>query len=322
MRAAALALVAACGLAQAQTTAPPQASAQALDLLNRIHQATRRLSYTGTFVYQQGSRSETSRIARIADAAGAIERLEVLDGVPREVVRTRDGVRCYLPDSQTVKVERASVQRDFPAILPEQVNDLTQHYAITRGENARIAGFDCESIVLSSRDELRYGYVLWADVHTGMLLRARTVNAKGDTVEQFTFTQLQIGPVARDKVKSRHVTKNWRIEDSAASPANLAQAGWTVRAELPGFRKIGEVRRKRESVLVGQIVYSDGLAAVSVFIEPLAEGRAAVRTGLSNVGATHIYTREVANHLVTVVGETPAASVRRIADRVEYKRPQ
>lgn len=319
MRAVALALVATCGLAQAQTG---QTGAEALDLLQRIHQATQRLSYTGTFVYQQGSRSETSRIARIADASGGIERLEVLDGLPREVVRTREGVRCYLPDTQTVKVERASAQREFPSMLPDRLSDLTQHYEIARGGNARIAGFDCESVVLTSRDNLRYGYVLWADVQSGMLLRARTVNEKGATIEQFTFTQLQIGPVARDKVKPRHVTRNWRIEDSSAAPANLAQAGWVVHADLPGFRKIGEVRRKRESVPVGQIVYSDGLAAVSVFIEPLAEGREAVRTGLSSVGPTHIYTREVANHLVTVVGETPAASVRRIADRVEYRRPQ
>jgi sigma-E factor negative regulatory protein RseB len=320
VRALALALVAACGLAQAQTG---QTGGEALDLLQRIHLATQRLSYTGTFVYQQGGRSETSRIARIADASGGIERLEVLDGVPREVVRTREGVRCYLPDTQTVKVERANAQqRDFPSILPDRLSDLTQHYVISRGGNARIAGFDCESVVLTSRDDLRYGYVLWADAQTGMLLRARTVNEKGETIEQFTFTQLQIGPVARDKVKPKHVTKNWRIEDSAAAPADLAQSGWTVHADLPGFRKIGEVRRNRESVQVGQIVYSDGLAAVSVFIEPLAAGREAVRTGLSSVGPTHIYTREVANHLVTVVGETPAASVRRIADRVEYRRPQ
>ncbi|MNC91465.1 anti-sigma E factor [compost metagenome] len=74
--------------------------------------------------------------------------------------------------------------------------------------------------------------------------------------------------------------------------------------------------------MVGQVVYSDGLAAVSVFIEPLAERREIMRTGMSSIGAIHIYTREVANHLVTVVGETPAASVRRIADRVEFKRPQ
>jgi sigma-E factor negative regulatory protein RseB len=129
--------------------------------------------------------------------------------------------------------------------------------------------------------------------------------------------------VARDKVRPKHAARDWRIEDAAAAPANLAEAGWTVNADLPGFRKVGEVRRRlRESHSVGQVVYSDGLAAVSVFIEPLPERRELSRTGLSNLGAIHIYTREVANHLVTVVGETPAASVRRIANGVEFRRPQ
>jgi sigma-E factor negative regulatory protein RseB len=317
VRALALALALGCGLAQAQSTP------EALALLARINQATQKLSYTGTFVYQQGNRTEISRISRIADATGGMEKLEVLDGVPREVVRTRDGVRCYLPASQTVKVERVASHRDFPAILPDQLGDLQQYYVASRGEPARIAGFDCVSVLLTPRDDLRYGYVLWADANTGMLMRARTVNDKGETLEQFTFTHLQIGPVARDKVRSKHAGRNWRIEEGAATPVNLSEAGWLVNPDLPGFRKIDEVRRKlRESQMVGQVVYSDGLAAISIFIEPLAEGRGTMRTGMSNLGAIHIYTREVENHLVTVVGETPAASVRRIADRIEYKRPQ
>jgi negative regulator of sigma E activity len=43
--------------------------------------------------------------------------------------------------------------------------------------------------------------------------------------------------------------------------------------------------------------------------------------GLASLGAIHIYTREVANHRVTVVGEAPAASVQRIANAVEYRQP-
>jgi sigma-E factor negative regulatory protein RseB len=71
---------------------------------------------------------------------------------------------------------------------------------------------------------------------------------------------------------------------------------------------------------VGQLVYSDGLAAVSVFIEPLQAGHETA-PGLASLGAIHIYTREVANHRITVVGEAPATSVQRIADAVEYRRP-
>lgn len=305
------------GLAQAQT------SPDAMALLRRIYQATEKLSYAGTFVYQQGDRAETSRITRVTGAGGDIERVEVLDGVPREIVRTRDTVRCYLPESHTVKVEPRTDQRAFPGMLPEQITELARNYTIARGQPKRIAGFDCESVTLTPKDDLRYGYRLWADLGSGMLLKALTFSQKGETIEQFTFTQLAIGNVPRGQAKTRHAARNWRIEDAAVTPANLAQSGWTVAAELPGFRKVIEVRRKLgESRPVGQMVYSDGLAAVSVFIEPMAGRAETVRPGLSSLGAFHIYTREVANHIVTVVGEAPAASVQRIANTVEFKRPQ
>jgi sigma-E factor negative regulatory protein RseB len=318
-------LLACCGLAQAQ--APVQGkgetSAEGVALLRKIYQATEKLSFSGTFVYQQGERTETSRITRLAGPGGDIERVEVLDGVPMEIIRTRDTVRCYLPESQTVKVERRTDARAFPAVLPERVSDLARNYTITRGKTARIAGFDCEAVALTPKDELRYGYQLWSDVSTGMLLKARVFNRKGETVEQFSFTQLAIGSVPRDRVKTRHAAQKWRIEDAAVAPANLERAGWTVGADLPGFRKIIEVTRSLgESRPAGQMVYSDGLAAVSVFIEPLAGRTEAVRPGPSSLGAFQIYTREVANHVVTVVGEAPAASVQRIAAGVAFRKPK
>ena len=304
------------GVAQAQTTP------EALGWLRRIYEATQKLSYTGTFVYQQGERSETSRITHFVDAGGDIEKLEVLDGVPREIVRTRDTVKCYLPDARIVKVDRRAGQRLFPALLPERLTSLAENYTVSLGETKRMAGYNCRLVVLTPKDQLRYGYRLWADIATGMLLKALTFDAKGEAIEQFTFTQLAIGRVTRDKVRPRHAVHAWRVEDAASAPADLGAAGWSVSAELPGFRKIVELRRKlRESQPVGQLVYSDGLAAVSVFIEPL-EGRGEpVRSGLASMGAINIVTREVANHLVTVVGEAPAASVQRIADRVEFRRP-
>jgi len=106
-------------------------SADALAWLRKIHDATQKLSYSGTFVYQNGSRSETSRITRYADASGDIEKLEVMDGVPREIVRTKDTVRCYLPGSRLVKVDRRT-ERDFPALLPERITALaSSSFAVT-----------------------------------------------------------------------------------------------------------------------------------------------------------------------------------------------
>ncbi|MDQ5850317.1 MAG: MucB/RseB C-terminal domain-containing protein [Pseudomonadota bacterium] len=313
-RALGVVLAVTAGLAQAQ-------SPETLGWLRKIHDATQKLSYSGTFVYQHGGRSETSRITRYVDASGDIERLEALDGQPREIVRTRDTVRCYLPDSRVVKVEKRTPDRSFPALLPEKITALARHYDISLGETRRIGGFDCQTLVLTPRDNLRYGYKLYADVKSGMLLKAVTLDAAGDPVEQFMFTQLAIGNVTREMVQPSHAAGAWRVEDADAAPARLA--GWGLTAELPGFRKVIELKRRMgESKPVGQLVYSDGLAAVSVFIEPLEGRRDPVRTGLASMGAIHIYTRQVANHMVTVVGDTPAASVQRIANAVEYRRPQ
>lgn len=307
------------GMAQAQPQSP-----EALGWLRRIHDATQKLSYSGTFVYQNGSRSETSRITRLVDASGSIEKVEVMDGVPREIVRTRDTVRCYLPEARVVKVERQAdhrgAERGFPALLPERISALARHYDISLGGADRVAGLDCQTVKLTPKDELRYGHTLYADVKTGMLLKAETLDAKGAVIEQFSFTELRFGAVPRERLKPRHATQTWRVEESGAAPAN---SGWGLSSELPGFRKVTELRRRLgEASAVVQVVYSDGLAAVSVFVESLEGRREPVRTGLASVGAIHIYTHEVARHMVTVVGEAPAASVQRIANAVEFRRPQ
>jgi len=309
-------LVLAAGIAQAQ-------SPETLTWLRKISAATQRLSYSGIFVYQNqnGTHTETSRITRYVDASGDIEKLEALDGVPREIVRTNDTVRRYLPDRRLVKVDRRA-ERGFPAaLLPQKISALARHYDISLGETRRIAGFDCRAVLLTPKDDLRYGYRLCADVKSGVLMRAVTVDPAGAPVEQFTFTQLAIGGVTRAMVRPRNIGRDWRVEDAGAAPARLA--GWSLAAELPGFHKVVELKRRLgESREVGQMVYSDGLAAISVFIEPLAARQDPVRTGLASMGAINIYTREVANHVITVVGEAPALSVQRVADAVEFRQPQ
>ena len=302
-----------------------QAQNDAAAWLKKIYQASQTLSYSGTFVYRQGDRSESSRITRLVDASGDIEKLEALDGVRREVVRNGEEVKCYLPDSKVVKVDRRSTHPTFPALLPAQGSALAEQYTVVKEETARIAGFDCQAIALKPKDEFRYGYKLWADIASGMLLKARIVNEKGEAVEEFTFTQLSIGGnIGRDKLRSTFAgeSRRWRVDNAGGVPANLAKSGWTVNAGIPGFHKVIEVKRQlRQSQRVSQIVYSDGLAAVSVFIEPLELRREPVQTGMSSMGAVNIFTRELANHVVTVVGEAPPRTVRQIADTVEYHRP-
>lgn len=298
-------------------------SADAMALLQRVYTATNRLSYSGMFVYQQGQQMESSRITRLFDSQGLHEKLESLEGVRREVVRTRDQVVCYLPGTQTKIIDRNVGQRSFPAMLTEQFRDLADYYTIRRGDQESVAGFDCQVLILEPKDRMRYGHKLWIDNATGMLIKARTVDETGAVVEQFQFTQLRIGGIERDRVRSRFAAegKNWRVEDSGAAEARLEDAGWVVRGMPAGFRKVTEMtRRLGGSSGVGHIVFSDGLAAVSVFIEPAGARSAAAPSGASRQGAINVYTRRVANHWVTAIGETPVENVRQMANAVEYRR--
>lgn len=292
----------------------------AADWLERIYSASKSLSYRGTFVYQHGEDVETSRITRVVDTDGVHERLEALDGTPREIIRANDEVRCYLPATMTVKVERGVSATPF-SLQHADIKAIGGYYDIRMGRLERTAGRDCQAILLVPKDNLRYGHKLCADVDTGLLVTSTAFNVRGNMVERFSFTQLTIGgPIDKDLLRSRYTSTNqaWHVEDHAAATVPLDELGWKINALPPGFRRVTVLKRDAGSGhAVGQIVVSDGLAAVSIFIEPLAVTTHIPRPGLSHRGAVNIYSRKVDQHAITAVGEVPAASVRLIADAVQ-----
>jgi sigma-E factor negative regulatory protein RseB len=302
--------------------AQPQVQADALQWLARMQQAAQRLNYSGTYVYLQlGGQPQTSRITHVIDGAGERERLEVLDGASLVVVRRNDEVRSYLADSKTVVVEKRSGKAGFPALLTDPPGVIMEQYEARKGDVQRVAGVDCQSLILESRDRMRYSHRLWADINSGLLLKVQALNDKGDVVEQVAFTQLEIGgPAERysSRVLKRDGGRDWKVVTPPVSQARFADAGWRIDSPMPGFRKVLELRRGIGSIEVGQVVFSDGLAAVSVFLEPLRSANR-VPEGLSSQGPVNVYRRIVADHVVTVLGEAPAACVTRIAQAIEFK---
>ncbi|MCE2998904.1 MAG: MucB/RseB C-terminal domain-containing protein [Betaproteobacteria bacterium] len=297
---------------------------EALAMLEKMAAASRKVNYSGTFVYNQGGQTETSRIAHFVNPAGGVlERLETLDGPAREVIRTNDQVICYLPLTKTVLIDPRG-SRQFPVRL-EQIQTLGQHYRVTLESTDRVAGVDCQWVALQPKDNLRYARRFCADIKTGLPLRARTLNEKNQVIESFTFSTLQIGgKFDRDLVRSRYAaqSKGWKVERSELSAADSGDSGWVV-GQLPaGFGKLMELRRSmpgKPGTTTSHLVFSDGLAAISVFIEPLsqAKGKADGKPALRHQGAVHVYTRNVAGHAVTVLGETPAETVMQLARSLE-----
>ena len=306
------------GAAAAQTVE----QGEALVWLQKIANAARELNYRGTFVYQHGDQTETSRITHFVDRSGEYERLETLDGPRREIIRNSGEILTFYADTRVVKRERRAARKLFPALLPDQLAALTEYYHLSKGGQERIAGYDSQQLILKPRDEYRYGHKLWAEVSTGLLLKARMLNEKQQVVEQFHFTEVTINAaITREAVKPTFpVPAPEPRRDAGADGAAPADTGWTVRNHPAGFKKIMELWRIKQSGggQVAHLVFSDGLAAVSVFIEPLPQSRR-VPEGLSRQGAVNIYTRPLSDQLVTVLGETPPVTVMQIANSVSPK---
>lgn len=307
--------------------AEPSSQSEGIAWLKKIADASRQANFSGTIVYQHRGQVETSRVVRFVNPAGGVfEKLEALDGPPREVIRANDQVTCYLPKSKLVIIEeRNRSTRNFPALLPESLEGIAENYRIRNEGVDRIAGHDCQWISLMPRDNLRYGRRFCAELASALPLRAQTVGEKGEILESFAFTQLTIGGVfSRDRVKSKYAERsraqNWRIDRAGlTAAATPADTGWSLTSTLPGFRKMTEARRSLggRSGTVSQIVFSDGLAAISIFIEQLSAAPAA--PSLTHQGAVNIYTRAQGGHAVTVLGEVPAAAIMQIANSLELR---
>jgi sigma-E factor negative regulatory protein RseB len=294
----------------------------AMAWLKKIAAASRQLNYAGTFVYQHGRQMESSRIAHMADASGEYEKLETLDGPPREIIRNNENVTCYVPDNKTVIIEKRTA-RQFPALLPEQLTGITDNYVVTKGGQERVAGYDCQVIALEPKDNLRYGHRYCAELGSGLALRSRTYNEKGEMVDVFVFTQLTIGNrVTKDLLKSRYagVSQSWHVDHAALDLRETAtDSRWEFKSPLAGFRKLTEMKRSipGRAAPVYHIVYSDGLAAVSVFLEPMPKTPPAA--GATYQGAVNMYVKSSGDQMVTVVGETPAGTVKQIAESFTAK---
>jgi sigma-E factor negative regulatory protein RseB len=218
---------------------------------------------------------------------------------------------------------RRADQRNFPALLPESLSSLKRNYKIRIGAEGRVAGRRTRAVVIKPRDELRYGYQLWADKATGLLLSAGLVDERGTLIEQYMFTQISIGlPIPDDELKPQTPAGKLVRRPPDAQEVAAAPSRWTA-GELPaGFALTARMWRAPQGsrAPMEHLVYSDGLAVVSVFIEPLVESdQNEPLGGITRIGAMHIYGRSTDGHQVTVMGEVPAATVSMVGDSVRLQ---
>lgn len=289
--------------------------------LQKMNQASRSLSLSGVFVYQTQGRSETSRIYRLVDGTGEHERLETLDGTPREVVRHNENVQCFLPADKILVLDRV-IQARQPGRLISKPAALEEIYSVQLGEHARVADREAQIVNLVPRDDMRYGHQLWIDVATGLLLKSRMTGNASGMLEQFAFTEVHPGAlIDRDLIKAKSSrTEGWRVISAAGEDIRPEDSVWAFRQLPPGFKQIAllkRVMRKSEAAAV-HAAFSDGFANVSVFVEPSVAK--AAQNPAPGSGPVGMYRRMLGEYQVTVLGEVPKAALKRFAEGVERRK--
>ena len=290
---------------------------QARVWLERMMQAAEKISYEGTFVYIQGSDVEVMHIVYSKDNVGEIQRMLSLNGPEREVLAADDKVVCLLPQQQVAFSTSAASQSPFPISLPRDLAKLEMFYRFKMLGKERIANTQTQIIAIEPRDKLRFGYRLWLDEKSGMVLRSALYDEYDNIVEQLVFTELAIK--SSDDVSLRAVQDSVRAKladkaQMAAPGVAVAHSDWQVSEPPEGFMEVMHTRYPgvSSSHPTEHIVFTDGLATVSVFLEELDTKQAHFK-GPTRMGAMNAFADMIDGYQIMVVGEVPLATVALIA---------
>lgn len=292
-------------------------------MIAAIPKATQTLSYEGEFIYAHDTHLDAMRIVHRADRDSPAERLVSLSGPAREVVRRGDKVTCTFSDHRSVLVERRQ-PRDFVTLtLSEPVETIARHYEFEQLEDDRVAGRAAKVISIRPRKADRHSYQLWLDAASNLLLRSAVIDGNGKVLEQVMFTEIAIGGKIPDDSLEPEVDGEgftWYTNEKQAPARQSGDEALRVRWVPEGFalKELHTQKRASGRKPVHHVVYSDGLAMVSVFVEEISTEEAPLQ-GYSTLGAVNAFSRLQDGHQVTVVGEVPQAMVRRIAESVSIR---
>lgn len=327
-------VVAASGAWGQPQTAGDGVAAQAREVrawLTRIHEAASHSNFQGTFVVSSGGVVSSARIAHYCDGPNQFERSEALDGPARLVYRHNDTVHTVWPTGKVAVVEQRSLTTSFPALLQAGDDHIADFYDVRPQGAERIAGHEANVLLVKPKDGLRYGYRLWADRASGLLLRSDVLGERNEVLETSAFSDVVIGVKAQPDSVLGPMKKldGYRVTRTALSPTRLEAEGWTLRVPVTGFRPVSCVKWPMEAAgstaqdsvdpQVLQAIFSDGLTYVSVFVEPFNAQRH-TRPVLASVGPMHTLMQQQGEWWITVVGEVPSATLQLFAKGLERTR--
>lgn len=313
--------------AHAQTSTPAQTATRSVnEWLSRMHEGSRQRAYIGTLVVSAGSSMSASKIWHVCDGNQQMERIDTLTGTPRTTIRRNNDVITFVPEAKTALVEKRDSLGMFPELLRTPSNLIPQFYQAREVGVQRVAGHLADMVEILPRDELRFGYRIWSEQQSGLVVKLQTLGQQGGVLEQMAFSELQLdAPVSMDKLKKlMKDTRGYEVHKPALKKTTAEAEGWRLKEPVPGFSAMSCHTRdagtqQAPGAAPMQWVFSDGLASVSLFVEPFDPQRH-VQESSAVVGATHSVSRRVGDHWLTVLGEVPDQTLRRFAMALERTR--
>ena len=285
--------------------------------LVRIHDASRRRAYTGTFVVSVGSDMASARIWHVCDGEQQMERVESLTGAPRSTFRRNNQVVTFFPDTKVARSEEREALGTFPNFLKSNDSAIAEFYNLKVLDSERVAGIDAEAVQLVAKDALRYSYRIWTERKSGLVVKLQTLDATGRVIEQAAFSELNLdAPVKMEKLAAMmNNTAGHKLEQVEMSKTTAIAQGWTMSRGVPGFASMNCFKRPDTM----QWIFSDGLATVSLFIEPFDRKRH-TQEGAWAMGATQTLAKRMDDWWLTAVGEVPAPTLKVFAQQLERKK--
>ena len=281
------------------------------DWLNRMAAAVQRTSYQGTVIRIQDGRAEALKVVHTVEDGVIRERVVAQEGNGLEIIRNGNEVHCILPDRKKVLVEEWDDQSTLFSTLPSSEVRFGNEYDVSIVREERVAGRRAILIAIRPHDSYRYGHRIWLDVDTAFPLQTQLIGDDGSAIEQVKFADISLNREVQASALAPSVSTedfNWFTQASRHS-RQAVRTEWHS-DDLPlGFRARSTHEERlpgSEHVTTTHILYSDGLANVSVFVAPAEAG---VKVGPSRVGGTNSYSAIVEGHRITAVGEVPAITV-------------
>ncbi len=293
------------------------------DWLLRMHQASSNRSYVGTFVVSAGGNMSSAKIWHVCEGRQQVERVETLTGAPRSIFRHNDQVITFMPEHKVARSEKRESLGLFPELFQSADSRIANFYKFRHEGIERVAGVDADIITLIPRDSLRFGYRVWSERQNGLVVKLQTLDTDGKIIEQAAFSELQLdAPVSMNQlIQMMGKVEGYRLEKPVLVKTTASAEGWTLKAPVAGFAPMNCYKRPASSAGEGplQWIFSDGLASVSIFVEPLDRQRHIRESSLS-LGATQTLTRQLDAYWITLVGEVPAATLQLFASGLERKK--